>query len=87
MKRNNDYDYREIAGEAMLIPIGPDAGIGGIVTLNGTAAVIWKLLGERCDRDFVLSRLLETYETGGKDAAEALDAFLAELKEKKLLLD
>lgn len=87
MKRNEAFLLREVAGEAMLIPSGKDTGINGLVALNAVGADIWKMLGENCDRDYVLAEMVKKYEADEETIAKDLDAFLYTLKEKKILLD
>lgn len=43
MRASTDFLLREIAGEFMLVPVGPGAsGINGLVTLNEIGAFLFK---------------------------------------------
>lgn len=45
MRASTDFLLREIAGEFMLVPVGPGAsGINGLVTLNEIGAFLFKTL-------------------------------------------
>lgn len=79
MKINEEFVLREIAGEAMLIPVGETAGrVNGMVTLNETAAFIWKELAAGKDETGVLKAMLESFEveeaTARADLSETLEA-------------
>lgn len=76
MKLTENFILRNIAGEDMLIPLGEtSAALSGIVTLNGTAAVIWKALTENCTKAHAIEAVLQTYEIDGDTARNDVDAF------------
>ncbi len=76
MKLTENFILRTIAGEDMLIPLGEtSADLSGIVTLNGTAAVIWKALTENCTKAHAVDVVLQTYEIDRETAQTDVDAF------------
>ena len=76
MKLTENFILRTIAGEDMLIPLGEtSAALSGIVTLNGTAAVIWKALTEDCTKAHAIDAVLRTYEIDTDTARNDVDAF------------
>ena len=87
MKLNPDFILREIAGEAILVPVGGAAAASGMIVLNETGADIWKHLNENCDRGFALKKMTEEYDADEKAIAADLDAFIDDLKSKRVILD
>ena len=53
--------------------------------LNLTAARIWELLTEACDRMGIESRLLDEFDADGSDIAADVGALLSHLKSEKLV--
>ena len=87
MKLTENFILRNIAGEDMLIPHGEtSAALSGIVTLNGTAAVIWKALTENCTKAHAIEAVLQTYEIDGDTARNDVDAFWDRLAALGLLV-
>jgi len=53
--------------------------------LNLTAARIWELLTEACDRMGIESRLQEEFDADGSDIAADVGALLSHLESEKLI--
>jgi hypothetical protein len=73
--------YREIAGEAILVPIRRNvADMESIYTLDSVGADIWKLIdGERTVTD-ILDALLGEYDVEPGVLSRDLDEFLEQLE-------
>jgi hypothetical protein len=72
--------YREIAGEAILVPIRRNvADMQSIYTLDSVGADIWKLIdGERTLAD-IREALLDEYDVEGDALSQDLDEFIEQL--------
>ena len=79
-QRNPSVVYREIAGEAILVPIHRQVtDMQSIYTMNSVGAAIWNLLdGERTLVE-IRDALLVEYDVRPEDLAEDLDEFIAQL--------
>ena len=79
--RDPSIIYREIAGEALLVPIRSTAAdLDSIFTLNEVGAFIWKLLdGRKTVRD-LRSAVVAEYDTSAEQAAADVAEFLAQLE-------
>ena len=53
--------------------------------LNHTAARIWELLDNGCDRSGIESRLLDEFDAHGSDIAADVGALLSHLESEKLV--
>ena len=72
--------YREIAGEAILVPIRGNIGeMESIYTLDSVGADIWKLIdGERTLAE-ILDALLGEYDVEASVLSQDLDEFIEQL--------
>ena len=86
MKINGEFILREIAGDAILIPVGNTAlQFNGIIALGPVGAVIWNGLAAGKNRSQILNDILEQFETDPKTASKDLDEFLEQLVAENLI--
>ncbi len=85
MKIRDGYMLREVAGTAVVVPVGADNSFGGMLKLNGTGKFLWEHLMEETDKEKLLSALLAEYEITADVAAKDIDAFLAALAKLNIL--
>jgi len=79
--RTDDLEWREIDSDIVVLD-GRDATY---LTLNGSGAVLWRMLAGSATRDELVGALLEAYEVEESTAAADTDAFLANLSAQGLL--
>lgn len=80
------FILRRVAGQDVVIPMGNNiADFNGIITLNETAAFLWKNLQQDITKEELLDCLLQEYEIDREKAAEDLDELLSVLEERKIL--
>ncbi|MBP3313656.1 MAG: PqqD family protein [Oscillospiraceae bacterium] len=80
------FILREIAGETVVIPSGTELDVNMMITLNDTGAFLWKHIANGIEREMLISLLLSEYDANEKTATEAVDAFVAQLRENGFLL-
>lgn len=86
MRANRNYILREIAGEAMLIPVGEAAmAVNGMITLNPAARCIWQQLEAGKDEAAILAALLQEFDVDADTAASDLRETLTLMREKGML--
>ena len=72
--------YREIAGEAILVPIRRNAAdMQSIYTLDSVGADIWKLIDGERDLGDILDALLGEYDVEASVLSKDLDEFIERL--------
>ena len=79
--RTEDLEWREIDSDIVILD-GRDATY---LTLNGSGALLWRLLATNATREQLVTALLDTYEVDHLTAAADTDSFLATLSEQGLL--
>ncbi len=80
------YIVREIAGEATIIPIDPDSDIpSGLLSPNGSAKLLWQMFQTPASKNEAVKQLLEEYEVSEEKAREAVDRFVNELMNYRIM--
>jgi hypothetical protein len=79
--RRQDLDWRDIQDEIVVL----DTRSGVYLCLQGSGALLWRLLGESTTRDALVEALVGTYDIDPTRAGEDVDEFLATLDERGLL--
>lgn len=88
MKIKDGFIYRQIAGEHMIIPVGSNiADFNGIISLNETAAFLWKELQNGSQPEALVASVQHEYEVDAGQAKQDIDEFLALLREHKVIAD
>lgn len=76
-RRNPDYIYREVAGEAVLIPTGKAAEFFfGIASLNSTGAFLWKALEQACTFGELRELFAREYELDEEQSRRDVTEFM-----------
>lgn len=79
--RGDGLDWREV-GERIVVLLPGDAGE---IVVNGTGAVLWRLLAEGAEPDLLRDRLVAAYGIDSRAAERDVAAFLADLRRRHLL--
>jgi hypothetical protein len=79
--RGDDLDWSEIDGEIVALD-GRDARY---LTVNGSGALLWRMLAVRATRQELVSALLASYDLDEAIATRDTDSFLQSLSEQGLL--
>jgi methyltransferase-like protein len=81
-KKNENFVFRKIEDETILVPIKDNVGdMGSLYNLNEVAAFVWEQLnGEKSLQD-IKNRLLEEYDVPAEEAENDLSQYIAQLKE------
>jgi hypothetical protein len=86
MKTKEGYLLREVAHQYIVVPIGETAlNFNGVITLNKTAAFLWKHLQKGCREETLVSRLVEKYSISIEIAQTDVKDFLNKMRDHSLL--
>ncbi len=86
MKIKDGYMLRNVAGQNVVVPIGPAAQtFNGMITLNGSGAFLWKAMATDVSREELIEKLLEEYDVDSTLAGMGVDSFLRKIREAKLI--
>ena len=80
MKIKKEYVLRQVADTWVVLPLG-DAAVdfSGMLTLNGSGAMLWHVLEQGADREALTAALLEEYEVSRQQAMADVETFLNKL--------
>ena len=86
MKIKDGFVIRKIAGELVIVPVGPRVvELNGIISLNATGELLWKVLQEDVDLQTLINALTAEFNVDEATAKEDIDDFIAKLSERNLL--
>ena len=86
MKIKGEFVLRELAGDYILVPIGPSAlELNGMITLNEIGVYIWKKLESGCNYDQLLTDITDEYDVTHDVAKRDLDEFLLQLQQANIV--
>lgn len=88
MKLNENYILKNIAGTAVVVPVGDAVNdIKGMITLNGPAEIIWKGLQNGKNIESIVEEIKSEYDASDDVIKNDVDAFLNKLRTYKILVD
>ena len=81
-KKNENFVFRKIEDETILVPIKDNVGdMGSLYNLNELAAFVWEQLNGKRSLQDIKNRLLEEYDVPAEKAGNDLSEYIAQLKE------
>lgn len=86
MKIKNGFVLRQLGDSYIIVPTG-DAKLGfnGMISFNGTGALIWRALEQGMDKEQTVAELTRVYDIDPAKAAADIDSFYAKLQEAGLV--
>lgn len=88
MKLNENFILKNIAGTAVVVPVGDAVNdVKGMITLNGPAEIIWKGLENGKSIDGIVEEIKSEYDAQEDVIRNDVDAFLNKLRNYKILID
>ena len=80
LKKN--FALRQIADEWIVLPLASETvDFTGMLNLNESGAMLWKVLEQDCSKEALVRALLEEYEVSEEQAATDAEEFLNKLIE------
>ncbi len=88
MKLNKNYMLKNVAGSDVVVALGEEAvKLHGMITLNETAAFIWRCLEKELDEEQILALLKEEYTGADEERLKNdTDVFLKKLIDRNILI-
>ena len=88
MKINKNFALRTIAGTCVALPLGKAAvDFNGMLTVNESGVILWKLLEKGCTRDDMIDAILNEYDVTREVAEADVDSFIAKLSDAGCIED
>ena len=88
LRANPDFLLREVAGEAVLVPVG-DAGIfeNSVISLNDTCSFLWKLFQTPKTAEEVIAEAKKEYSDPDGAMEQGIYSFISDYLRYGLLLE
>ena len=81
MKTKSNFALRQVAGTWVVLPLGAaTAEVSGMITLNESGVMLWKLLEKGTTCQELADALVSEYEVTVEEAFNDANAFLEQLK-------
>lgn len=84
-KIKSGYISREVAGEFLAIPVGPELDSPNIVILNPVSGLLWEKLQSECTLPQLVKAVIENFNIDEATAESDIKEFLQMLKESNML--
>ena len=85
MKLKDGFLLRQVAGEHVVLPVGPELEQNIMITLNGTGAFLWERLQAETDEDALVAALLGAYDVQEQLARQCVKDFIKKLEDHGFL--
>ena len=85
MKLKKGFILREVAGDVIVVPSGEVLDLNMMISLNETAAFLWKRLENGATEEELVMALLDEYEASEEDARFYVKKFEETLNENGFL--
>lgn len=86
MKVKEGFILKEIAGQAVVVPVGSASKIfNGMVKLNETGELMWKKLVDGASKEELVEAILEEYEAEKEKVSGDVDRFIETLKKSGII--
>ncbi|MFA7361283.1 MAG: PqqD family protein [Candidatus Kapaibacterium sp.] len=87
MKRKENFVLQNIGDEHILVPIGAEVvNLNGILVLNETAMYLWEQLSDEKSTEQLINAIMEKFDVDDITAANDVNNFIGDLKEKGMLI-
>lgn len=86
MKIKEGLVMREVAGRAVVIPVGEASkDFKGMIKLNKTGQAVWEGVDQGLSKDQIVEGIIDRFEVDGQTARQDVDAFIQKMREANLL--
>lgn len=86
MKVRSGFMLREIAGQAVVVPLGERVvEFNGIITLSESGAFIWRKLENEVSEKELVEYLINEYDIDIETARNDMEDFLNSMRQKNLI--
>lgn len=88
MQVKNNFVFRNIADEYLLIPTGEAAlKVKGLIALSESGCLLYQNLLNPCTKEDLVAALTAEYEVSEAEAGKDVDAFLDQMRQLDMLAE
>lgn len=86
MKINPNYKLRTVGGKSLIISENTER-LDGVMTLNETAELIWRMIEEGNEPDDIVKALADSCDVSENEIREDVLDFIEKLKKANIVID
>lgn len=84
MKIKDGFVIRKVADCFVVMNLGQELDLGGMITLNETGALIWNGVAEGLSVSEIAKKITDEYEVSEEKALEDVKTFICKMKEAEV---
>ena len=84
MKIKDGFVIRKVADCFVVMNLGQELNLGGMITLNETGALIWNGVAQGLSDSEIAKRITDEYEVSEEKALEDVKTFICKMKEAEV---
>lgn len=85
MTINKNYEVRNIGGINVVVPIGGNMSLTGVITLNETALFVWNALKDDLSENELIDKVCSEYDAPREVISTDIKELLEQFKKNDLL--
>ena len=85
MRIKEGFKLRKVCGNAIVVAVGDNTDLNGLVTLNATGEYLWSILSNGAQEEQIAQALVQKYNIDIKTARRDANDFILQLKGAGLL--
>lgn len=86
MRINPDYEARNIGGINIVVPVGGNMSLTGVITLNESALFIWNCLTEDITEEELIEKVCNEYDAPKDVITNDVKEILVQFKQNNLIV-
>lgn len=87
MKIKEGFVLRQVAGSYIVMRLGGENSLGGMITLNETGALIWKAIDSGKNIDEIAAEITKEYDIDRETAKNDIAVFIDKMKKESIIED
>ncbi len=87
MKIKEGFVLRQVAGSYIVMRLGGENSLGGMITLNETGALIWKAIDSGKNVDEIAAEITKEYDIDRETAKNDIAVFIDKMKKESIIED
>lgn len=87
MKIKDGFVLRQVAGSYIVMRLGGDNSLGGMITLNETGALIWRAIDSGKNIDEIAAEITKEYDIDTETAKNDIAIFIDKMKKESIIED
>ncbi len=85
MKISENFEIRNVGGINIVVPLGGNMSLSGVITLNESALFVWNTLKDDITEEELINKICAEYDAPREIIEKDVEELLAQFKENGLI--